>query len=473
VSRKKDGSAVKRKQGNGKQILKITKALKSTMVETFKRKKVKAPEKRVGDLFGKDTRIDHPMEDVEKERSSECSSSGLEDNDEPGAFRQEASYFEKAAPSSKRQTFRKTNSSLRSIQAKHKSANIRLFAQLKNPSDREIRDHLLKSKQVDEKTVNNILATHFQRFSRMYWLLMSGFNVVFYGFGSKKRLLESFAEAIENFERKKGPENVSPVIVGFGYSPAFNLFEFLKKIAEGYLLLNKHAFEKVNTVESLCNLIIDLMTAIVDVGSPPLTFRGIHVPSEAPAWTKDIFVIMHNIDGRSLRRQNIKNTLSKLATSPKIRFVASVDHIHAPMLWDQRQSERFNWIWEKANTFDTYFHETVNVDSVVTRRDTGSQRGVGFVLSSLTPNHISVLQTLARYHLQSDGSGMEFSELFEECRTNMFVTSEQALRQLLLEFTDHSIVNLKRLSNGVETVHVSLDDDIIKSEILHQEKGQE
>mmetsp|Transcript_17449 Transcript_17449/g.28176 ORF Transcript_17449/g.28176 Transcript_17449/m.28176 type:complete len:144 (-) Transcript_17449:1124-1555(-) len=143
------------------------------------------------------------------------------------------------------------------------------------------------------------------------------------------------------------------------------------------------------------------------------------------------------------------------------------------MLWDQRQSERFNWIWEKANTFDTYFHETVNVDSVVTRRDTGSQRGVGFVLSSLTPNHISVLQTLARYHLQSDGSGMEFSELFEECRTNMFVTSEQALRQLLLEFTDHSIVNLKRLSNGVETVHVSLDDDIIKSEILHQEKGQE
>ena len=46
---------------------------------------------------------------------------------------------------------------------------------------------------------------------------------------------------------------------------------------------------------------------------------------------EDLFILIHNIDGEMLRGEKIQSTFSFLAQIPQIHFVASIDHINAPL----------------------------------------------------------------------------------------------------------------------------------------------
>ena len=205
---------------------------------------------------------------------------------------------------------------------------------------------------------------------------------------------------------------------------------------------------------------------------------------EAPlASSRDLCICIHNIDGVNLRAASVRDLLSVLATCPRIHIVASIDHVHGALLWDQRQSVRFNWIWHETVTYSPYALETLHEPPVVGGRDASSSRGAGYVLQSLTPNHVSVLQVLAKHQLgvsnvpargaaaalaasTPSSRGMEFSELYNRCRDEMLVSNDRTLRNVLREFLDHELVAERRTAEGRILLYVCLPEAMIRSDIL-------
>jgi len=45
----------------------------------------------------------------------------------------------------------------------------------------------------------------------------------------------------------------------------------------------------------------------------------------------DLFLIIHNIDGMTLRNDFAQNLLSRFSELPKLHIVSSIDHINAPL----------------------------------------------------------------------------------------------------------------------------------------------
>ena len=50
-------------------------------------------------------------------------------------------------------------------------------------------------------------------------------------------------------------------------------------------------------------------------------------------YTPALYLIVHNIDAPALRDAKTRTVISTLALHPRIHLVASVDSIHAPLLW--------------------------------------------------------------------------------------------------------------------------------------------
>ena len=66
----------------------------------------------------------------------------------------------------------------------------------------------------------------------------------------------------------------------------------------------------------------------------------------------EIFFVVHNIDGQSLRSESTQTCLSILAQSPFIHIIASIDHINAPLMWDQKKLSSFKWLWHDTTTYE-------------------------------------------------------------------------------------------------------------------------
>ena len=89
-----------------------------------------------------------------------------------------------------------------------------------------------------------------------------------------------------------------------------------------------------------------------------------------------------------LRSEVAQTLLSSLAGHPRIHLICSMDHINAPLLWDQHKLSHFNFIWHDGSTFLPYTEETLNENSLMVRAG-----GAGLALhsllrvfESLTPN---------------------------------------------------------------------------------------
>jgi origin recognition complex subunit 2 len=81
--------------------------------------------------------------------------------------------------------------------------------------------------------------------------------------------------------------------------------------------------------------------------------------------TGRVYILVHNIDGESLRYPQTQLILSLLATLKQIRIIASIDHLNAPSLWNQGMSMRFNWIWHDVTNYQNYLEETKFDDPIM------------------------------------------------------------------------------------------------------------
>ncbi|KAJ2698182.1 Origin recognition complex subunit 2 [Coemansia sp. IMI 209128] len=271
---------------------------------------------------------------------------------------------------------------------------------------------------------------HRRQFRQWFFEMTCGFNLVFYGYGSKRRLMNSLATELATD---------APAVIINGFFPTLNLKQSLEKVVSEVIGIG----DTTGTVADLASLI--------------------HGYFESKSReVKEMYFVVHNIDGPCLRKHQA--ALAVLASSPSIHLLASIDHIEAPLIWDSSTTTRFNWAWHDLTTFEPYTVETSYENFASDTTEIGP-RGVLHVLASLTENTKSIFRILAEYQIAESVMGdaatkmpaMAYSAYFAACRDQFLVSSELTFRSQLTEFRDHKVIQSRHAADGTESVHIPLD----------------
>ncbi|KAF8908638.1 origin recognition complex subunit 2-domain-containing protein [Gymnopilus junonius] len=300
-------------------------------------------------------------------------------------------------------------------------------------------------------------------FSRYMCELNEGFNIICYGLGSKRRILNQFAT---NNCSKRGH-----VVIANGFQPDFNIKDLLNSI------------ENIPPIQNL-----ELPSTSVEKQA-----RRIHDFFAGPSQKAHIYIVVHNIDAAPLRAAKAKSILAMLANNPRIHIIASIDHINAPLLWSSSEmfsrksaeatnhstlSRGFAWLWHDLTTLASYDFELTFADrSSLSGAHTGgarrktdalaaqnttamSETAASHILASVTQKAQKLFKLLANNQLTAiEGAedsassdlqqfGMGYDVLFSEARDNFIATNDAALRQLLGEFRDHGLIVSAQVSTG-------------------------
>ncbi|CAH1773104.1 unnamed protein product, partial [Owenia fusiformis] len=269
---------------------------------------------------------------------------------------------------------------------------------------------------------------HTSLFNKWMLQMCNGYNLLLYGVGSKRSLIEELRTTL-----LKG---FSHLVVN-GYFPSLTLKHILNSITE------------------------DILDHRGNFRSPMDQYEFIKDHFETGDH-EDLYLIVHNIDGAMLRAEKVQAVLSLLAQIQGFHIIASIDHINAPLIWDQRKSSGFNWLWYDVTTFEPYIEETSYENSLLVQQSgVLALSSLTHVMRSLTPNAKGIFLLLVRYQLDNKDnpqySGMSFQDLYQKCREAFLVNSDQTLNTQLVEFKDHKLIRSKKNYDGVEQLMIPLD----------------
>ncbi|KAF8318996.1 ORC2-domain-containing protein [Clavulina sp. PMI_390] len=167
-------------------------------------------------------------------------------------------------------------------------------------------------------------AKHEAQYNRWIFELSQGFNLIFYGFGSKLHLLNNLA-------RKCLARGHAVIVNGF-WSPSVTLKTVLDAIEEQIPeIVSAHEDEQaasaststVSGLEAQAERIYRYFAPY-----PPSPFSAVVLHD------RRLFLVIHNIDySPPLRAPRARAALAMLASNPRIHLIASMDNIHSGLIW--------------------------------------------------------------------------------------------------------------------------------------------
>lgn len=311
---------------------------------------------------------------------------------------------------------------------------------------------------------------HSRSFPQWYFELSQSFNICLHGYGSKRHLVNSFANYLHSLKRQP------KIVILNGYISTLSIRQILTTVATVAFGAPSQTFG--SQPREMLDSIIAQLTA-----SPP----------PAP-----IYLFINSLDAPPLRRAPIPSLLAQLASSPSIRLLATCDTPSFPLLWDTSLREQYNFLFHDATTFISYAN--VEISSVVddvnellgrSGRSVKGKEGIGFVLRSLPENARNLYRVLivellagmdnveeasARENLDTEhgdksgksaaqgdtgtGTGcIEYRVLYQKVVEEFICSSEMAFRTLLKEFHDHQMVVSRRDGAGTEMLSVPFRRD--------------
>nr|CAH0110563.1 unnamed protein product [Daphnia galeata] len=279
-----------------------------------------------------------------------------------------------------------------------------------------------------------------QQFLQWIFLLREGFNILVYGLGSKRYLIDEFRT------RLLGGKNV---IVVNGYFPGLTIKEIFNSLTDGIL---EHSGGFSSPVEQLEFIEQEFSNSKVEA-----------------------YIIIHNMDGPSLQFSREQEILCRLAAAPGLHVVASTDHINTPLLWDQRKLSQSKFVYFDCTTFAPYSEEISYENSLLVQQSsTLGLASLVHVFASLTFNAKAIFILIAQRQLENNNDtnyhGFPFHELYSDCRDKMLVNSDLTLRAQLTEFKDHKLLRMRRSPDGTEVLHIPLENNQLEEFVQkHQE----
>jgi hypothetical protein len=274
---------------------------------------------------------------------------------------------------------------------------------------------------------------------------------------------------------------------------------FASKLKDEGDVLTIDGFDRDVRIESILDVIVDNFLDGEEPSSDNYDSSDVHIGVTAHEVVKKatriaqslavqqrnrrcpLFLVLHSIDGPALQSRDIQEALGALVAHSTIvscvnavRVVASIDNINASaLLWDNRTSAHFSWIWKEVHTYRPYVDELANgvvEDCPKANRSRKSKFPVDDledanfwnVLKSLSPRHTEVIKVLAT--LQSENQKpVDHKALLQNCKHKMIVSNDTALRGYLTELVDHAFVETGKITTtGSEWLRIPLSQEKIQ-----------
>ena len=298
--------------------------------------------------------------------------------------------------------------------------------------------------------------SHHPHLPRYLLELAEGFNLLFYGLGSKRHVLNELARACATRAR-------AHVLVLNAFQPSFSARDILTALAR---------------LPGSPQCVDDVAQKFFS-GAPTTSTRG-----------RRLVFIVHNIDAPALRgaTNKARALLTALAALDGVQVAASLDHLGAPLLWTSSEMLARRWLWHDLTTLAPYDVELAGADPASLRATpaaaarsgaTGFGAGVEgtsaaaagisvgagagqmtetaavHVLAAVTQRARKLFVLMGRRQLEaladvgnteptnpadSGEVAIAYDVLFSLARDNFIATNDTALRALLGEFRDHRLV---------------------------------
>ncbi|KAI0004505.1 origin recognition complex subunit 2-domain-containing protein [Russula compacta] len=281
--------------------------------------------------------------------------------------------------------------------------------------------------------------SHSAHLPRYLLELAEGFNLLFYGFGSKRRALNDLAHACATRAH-------AHVLVLNAFQPSFSTRDIIAALARL-------------------------------PGAPQSVQGGIRRGGRRPQ-RRRLILVVHNMDAPALRAPKVRALLNALAALSDVQLAASVDHVNAPLLWTSTELLARRWLWHDLTTLAPYDGELAGADPASLRGvpasagagGGGAGGGAGQMMTTETAaRHVLAavtqrarklfvlmgrrqLDVLADARSRSGGVvdpttpaeageiAIPYDTLFNLARDQFVATNDTAIRALLGEFRDHGLV---------------------------------
>uniref|UniRef100_A0A8D8IVH1 Origin recognition complex subunit 2 n=1 Tax=Culex pipiens TaxID=7175 RepID=A0A8D8IVH1_CULPI len=296
-----------------------------------------------------------------------------------------------------------------------------------------------------ERAIHELHEEYEGYFAKWLFLMNEGFNILLYGLGSKRNLLQTF--------HRKVLAN-QPVLVINGFFPTLTIKDVLDAIANDILDLNLHSGNHHEVVDAIEE-----------------EFR--YLPET------HLFLIVHNLDGTMLRNGKAQNVLARLAKIENVHLLASIDHINTPLIWDSSKLSYYNFSWWDVTTMLPYTDETAFENSLLVQNSGAlALSSMKNVFQSLTTNSRGIFLVIVKHQLANGGRGnphypgMLFKDLYWNCREAFLVSSDLALRAQLTEFIDHKLVKVKRTVDGAENLLIPIEHGLLQQFVEENDDGK-
>lgn len=311
-----------------------------------------------------------------------------------------------------------------------------------------------------KKEKDFLLALHRRSFPQWDFELHEDFNICLYGYGSKRRLVQQFADFLHYGHSATPPA----IVIVNGHTPNISIRSIFATIITA--VLGGDIPSKLGSQP----------TEVLELLQSTLKSRS----SE-----QRVVVMINSIDAPPLRRATNQALLARLAATPSIHLLATADTPNSSLMWDISLREQFNFVFHDCTTFTPFDAELDVVEEVhhlLGRRGrrVGGKEGVGFVLKSLPENARNLYRLLLTelISMLDDGhgsdddmdghgaaagggnpgedTGVEFRTLYQKASEEFIASSEMMFRTLLKEFHDHQMITSRMDSSGAEILGVPL-----------------
>lgn len=307
-----------------------------------------------------------------------------------------------------------------------------------------------------------LLEIHHRAFPQWRFEFHEGFNICLYGYGSKRRLVQKFADWL----RRRSPSQT--IVMVNGYTPNISVRSIIATVASA--VLDDGEEDAPSKLGAQPGEVLDLLQSTLQ--------------SQAPDRQPKITVLINSIDAPPLRRAAVQVYLARLAALPAVNVLATVDTPNFAAMWDVSLRDQFNFVFHDCTTFVSYDSEYDVVDEVhgllgKKGKRVGGKEGVAFVLKSLPENARNLYRLLLTELLsletgeghasdeedggvaesgqhQHEETGIEFRTLYQKASEEFIASSEMMFRTLLKEFHDHQMVTSRIDPSGAETLSVPL-----------------
>lgn len=334
----------------------------------------------------------------------------------------------------------------------------------------EYHSYIQISNLIRFKEKQALLELHKSLYHQWCFELSQGFNLNFYGVGSKIKPILDFVqnylpEWYDNIN--KMDDDFPNILVVNGYNPTVKFKRVLQDIVTSIIPQEKKHKDKIKfpkhvseTVPFLMNYIAKNRMVTEDFIRPKLV------------------LVIHNIDGESFRDDKTQNLLSLLCSLPEVWLISSTDNINISLLWDLFRLKNYNFLWHDLTTYDSYEVEMSfrDVLSMGKSKKFVGNKGAKYVLSSLTTNarnlykillgkQLDILKSHATTKAARTGLrgsikfAVDFKGFYTACLEEFVTSNEISFRTILGEFVEHRMCNLTKDDSGAEVVFIPFSFD--------------